>query len=177
MKGHLEETYMKERSRLLGWMRIRIGAEEAEDALHDVIVRSLINLDSLGGVRDLTAWLWQGAQNAVVDVWRKRSRHKRAGEVPSGHELAHGGDFDSFIDAAMEGAGDRLEREELLSVLSWSIEDLPASQRDVILAQALHGETFQSISKRTGVPIETLAARKRYALARLKAALSPYMEV
>ncbi len=63
---------------------------------------------------------------------------------------------------------------EALEALYTAIELLPAEQRSVIVAQAIRGETFASISKTTGIPIETLAARKRYALAKLKAALAEY---
>jgi DNA-directed RNA polymerase specialized sigma24 family protein len=103
MKEELTEAYETERPRLLGWMQRRIGLEEAEDVLHDVMVRSLVNLDSLGGVRDLTAWLWRGVRNGVVDVWRRRARRRNAGEA----DLADGAEFDEFIDSLMEGVEDR----------------------------------------------------------------------
>ena len=90
MKDGIERAYREQRPRLIGWMSGKIGKEEAEDALHDVIVRSLVNLDSLEGVRDLTAWLWRSAARAVIDVWRKR---RRRGTV----ESAEGSDW--IIDA------------------------------------------------------------------------------
>ena len=165
MKEKLEATYMKERNRILRWMERRIGVEDAEDALHDVIVRSLVNLDAFEGVRDLSSWLWQGARNAVVDRWRKRGRRKQSAD-----------EFDDFIDTMLESAVDRLEREDLLSALARAIESLPEEQRAVIVAQGLSGETFQSISERTGTKIETLAARKRYALAKLRDSLDSYAD-
>jgi len=165
MKENLEATYMKERNRILRWMERRIGVEDAEDALHDVIVRSLVNLDAFEGVRDLSSWLWQGARNAVVDRWRKRGRRKQSAD-----------EFDDFIDTMLESAVDRLEREDVLSALARAIESLPEDQRDIIVAQGLSGETFQSISERTGTKIETLAARKRYALAKLRDSLDSYAD-
>jgi len=161
MKKNIEETYRQERSRLLGWMGTRISREEAEDALHDVIVRSLVNLDSMEGIRDLTAWLWRCAQNAVVDVWRKKGRHNDA-------------EFTEIIDDSIGNADERLVREEVLSALLRAIDRLPAEQRAVIVAQSLNGETFKSLSRRTGIPAETLAARKRYALARLRESMSAW---
>jgi len=163
MKENLEATYMKERKSILRWMESRIGVEDAEDALQDVIVRTLVNFDAFEGVRDLSSWLWQGARNAVVDSWRKRGRRKQVAD-----------EFDDFIDTMLESAVDRLEREDLLSALARAIEALPEEQRDVIVAQGLSGETFQSISERTGTKIETLAARKRYALAKLHDSLQSY---
>lgn len=171
MKDSLEETYRHERPRLIGWMKGRIGAEEAEDALHDVFVRCLVNLDTLAGVRDLTAWLWQGARRAVIDVWRKRARRRAAGLVET-----DGDDFDAFIREFADAPDGRLEKEELLAALADAIDGLSAEQREVIVAQGLKGETFRSISGRTGIPVETLAARKRYAIERLRRDLSVYRE-
>jgi RNA polymerase sigma factor (sigma-70 family) len=167
MKEKLEQAYLKEKPRLIGWLNSRLGSEEAEDILHDVIVRSLVNLDSLEGVRDLTAWLWQAARNAVIDAWRKRARRKT---------LVSSDAFEDLVDARLEGVESALEREEILAALNRAIVALPEKQREVIESQALAGETFRELSKRTGTKIETLAARKRYALESLSLALKPYRE-
>jgi len=163
----LAESYRRERGPLLAWLGSRLGAGEAEDALHDVVARSLANLDSMEPLRDVGAWLWSAARNAVVDAWRKRSRRASAGESDAD-------DFDLFVDAALRSAPDEAERAELLEALYGAIEALPPEQGAVIVAQAIRGESFASISKRTGVAIDTLAARKRYALARLRVAMTEY---
>lgn len=162
MKDTLETAYRHERERILGWMKPRVGAEAAEDILHDVIVRSLINLDSLEGVRDITAWLWRSARNAVIDAWRARARRGRTDEL------------DDLLDTALETAEDLAEREEILAALAGAIRALPEPEREVIVAQGLSGVTFQALSKRTGVKPGTLAARKRSALAKLRASLGRY---
>ena len=167
MKDGIERAYREQRPRLIGWMSGKIGKEEAEDALHDVIVRSLVNLDSLEGVRDLTAWLWRSAARAVIDVWRKR---RRRGTV----ESAEGSDWiiDGLIDSRSLSADQNGDREEALDALAKAIAELPSEQREVIVAQSLNGETFKSLSDRTGISVDTLAGRKRYAIERLRAALT-----
>jgi RNA polymerase sigma factor (sigma-70 family) len=160
-----ETTYRAERNKLIGWLSRRVGDEAAEDILHDVVVRAISNLDSLEPVRDLGAWLWASAKNAVIDAWRKRGRRAAAGETDVE-------DFDAVVDEAWRSIPDESERVELLTALERAVESLPAEQREVIVAQVLNGETFKSISERTGTPIETLAARKRYALAKLRRALT-----
>jgi len=167
MKDGIERAYREQRQRLIGWMSGKIGKEEAEDALHDVIVRSLVNLDSLECVRDLTAWLWRAAGRAVIDVWRKR---RRRGTVDS----AEGSDWiiDGILDAKSLPADAGTDREDALDALAMAIAGLPSEQREVIVAQSLNGETFKSISERTGISVDTLAGRKRYAIERLRAALT-----
>lgn len=162
MEHSLTETFEQERNRILTWMSLRLNREEAEDALQDILVRTLINLDSLEGVRDITAWIWRSARNAVIDAWRKRQRRRTAGET-AGPE-----NFDELMDRTLKGVHQELEERELLRDLAEAIRGLPEEQREVILAQCLEGETFQAISDRTGISADTLAARKRYALARLR---------
>ena len=87
-----------------------------------------------------------------------------------------GDDFDAFICKMADEPDGKLEKEELLAALADAIGRLSADQREVVVAQGLKGETFRSISGRTGIPVETLAARKRYAMERLRLDLSEYME-
>lgn len=167
-KRALIDTYRTERPRILSWLRGRVG-DDAEDLLQDVALRALANLDSLEPVRDLSAWLWRGVRNAAIDAWRKRRRRSAAGEADAVER-----DFDEAIDEAWRSAEDEVEREELLGALAAAIDALPAEQRQVVVAQAIEGETFAHLSTRTGIAPETLAARKRYALAKLRTALAEY---
>lgn len=166
MKDSFEEGYRRERASLLAWLGARIGWDDAEDALHDVMARSLANLDAMEPIRDMAGWLWRAARNAATDAWRRRAL-RVAGD-------AEVDDFDAFMDDRLRDAADEAERAELLEALYAAIDALPGPQRDVIVDQAIRGETFASISARTSVAPETLAARKRYALARLRVSLDDF---
>ena len=63
----------------------------------------------------------------------------------------------------------------MLAALDVAIEALPGPQRDVIRAQALGGMGFKELAEATGVSIDTLMARKRYAVRKLAAALEYWM--
>jgi RNA polymerase sigma factor (sigma-70 family) len=151
----IEKAYRGARPGMLAWLRDRVSEEEAEDIIHDVIVRALASPDVLEPVRDLAAWFWRSVRNALIDAWRSRSRKA----VPA--------DLDDIVDGAFASAQDGIEREEIVNALRSAIAALEPGQREVVLAQSLGGETYESLSRRTGLPIETLAARKRRALARL----------
>ncbi|MBU0927591.1 MAG: sigma-70 family RNA polymerase sigma factor [Spirochaetes bacterium] len=174
-KERLEEGYRRERRSILAWLGERVGREVAEDALHDVVARALANLDSMEPLRDVGAWLWRAARNAAIDAWRSRARRRAAGETDPGAAGLGGADgFDGLIEGALRSAHDEAERAETLEALYAAIDALPAEQRYIVVAQAIRGETFASVSARTGTPVETLAARKRYATAKLRAALADY---
>lgn len=159
----IEATYRKEGPRLRSWLESRVG-EDAEDLLHDVLARALGNLDALEPVRDLGAWFWRSVRNAVIDLWRSRRRRAETGQYTAP-------ELDDLVDEGWRDAFDEVEEQAVLEALAEAIEGLPPDQRDVIVAQGLRGETFASISRRTGVPIETLAARKRYGLEKIREAL------
>ncbi len=164
--SELEHAYITERSGMLAWLAIRVDREEAEDILQDVMLRAFTRLDALEPVRDLGAWLWRSLRNGVIDAWRTRKRRKTASSPVD--------ELDLLVDRAFRGVEDELERAEVIEALYEAIDSLPAEQKEVIVAQSLLEETFSSISKRTGVPVETLSARKRRALANLASNLKEY---
>lgn len=167
MKDEIEQFYTEQKSKILSRLGTRIPREEAEDILHTVIVRSLQNLDSLSGIKDLTAWLWKSVYNGVIDHWRTKQRRRKAGFADASDPDL----LDSVVDQRMHKAPEQLEKKELVKVLMEEIHKLPEEQRFVIIEQCINGRTFSSLSKETGVSIETLSARKRYAIDRLRKSL------
>ena len=74
--------------------------------------------------------------------------------------------------AVEDGPDAQLVRELLLEELERALEELPAEQREVFVAQELEGASFKELSARWGVGINTLLSRKRYAVLRLRERLS-----
>ena len=62
-------------------------------------------------------------------------------------------------------------RQVLLAEIEAALAELPAEQREVFVAQELDGVSFRELAQRTGVSINTLLARKRYAVRFLRARL------
>ena len=160
----IEAVYRREGPRLLAWLKGRVG-DEAPDVLQDVMTRALAHLDALEPVRDLAAWFWRAVRNRVIDLWRARGRSETRADL----------ELDDLVDEAWRDAADAVDEDEVLEALAEAIEALPPLQRDVIVAQSLSGETFASISQRTGVPPETLGTRKRAALANLRRTLEEFL--
>lgn len=143
----------------------------AEDVLQDAFIRALANVNALSPVEDLAAWIFSAMRNRLIDLWRGEGARQRAGtiDVPEGvlEEVA--------AEAGLDPE-DRLQRNEMLAALEVAIDALPAPQREVIRAQALGGMGFRELAEATGVPIDTLMARKRYAIRKLAAALEYWMD-
>jgi RNA polymerase sigma factor (sigma-70 family) len=56
----------------------------------------------------------------------------------------------------------------LLEEIESALAELPREQREVFVAQELDGKSFRELAELTGVSVNTLLARKRYAVAKLR---------
>jgi len=179
MGRRLDDTIRTNRKKLLAFVRRRIDdADEAEDLLQDVFLKASENLDALAPVSDILAWLWRALRNRVVDYYRSR-------EVRRKHEIlpdAHGGeepgpDLDQLLTDCCPDAEDDFLRGEIAEALFESLDELPEAQREVLLLQEVEGFTFAEVAELTGVSINTLTARKRYAVRFLKKRLTEIRKV
>jgi RNA polymerase sigma factor (sigma-70 family) len=59
-------------------------------------------------------------------------------------------------------------RNVLLEALDEALMELPAEQREVFVAHELLGRTFKEIAEETGIGVNTLLSRKRYAVLHLR---------
>lgn len=166
-RTEIERTYRERRSGFLAWARVHApDFGTAEDVLQDAFLRALTEANALSIVEDVAGWIFTAMRNRLTDLWRGRAARRRAGavDVPERTivEVAAAAGFDPE---------DELVRNELAGAIETAIAALPAPQRDVLLAQAVEGLTFRELAARTGTSIDTLMARKRYAVKKLAAAL------
>jgi DNA-directed RNA polymerase specialized sigma24 family protein len=59
-------------------------------------------------------------------------------------------------------------RRMLLKELESALNELPAEQRDAFMAHEFEGRSFKDLAAETGVSVNTLLARKRYAVLHLR---------
>jgi DNA-directed RNA polymerase specialized sigma24 family protein len=64
----------------------------------------------------------------------------------------------------------------LLGELTAALEELPMEQRAVFIAHELDGRSFRELEEESGVGVNTLLARKRYAVLHLRARLRTLYE-
>ena len=172
----IADTIGRERRRLWTFIRRRVLDEgEAEDILQDVLYELVIAYRQLQPLEEVGAWLFRVARNRITDLFRRKRPIASAGlDVES---LAAGADADSPADSsllaelllpAVESPDALLARELLLERLAAAVERLPPEQRDVFVAHEIEGLSFNELVVRTGVPLNTLLARKHYAVKHLR---------
>ena len=168
----IEKTFRERRGGFLAWaLRHAPDEESAEDALQDAFIRAIANASALSFVEDIGAWIFSALRNRLIDLWRGEGARRRSGAVDLPEETL----VEIAVAAGMDPQ-DALQRGELEDALAVAIEALPANQREVLRAQALGGITFRELAESTGIPIDTLMARKRRAMRKLAAALEYWME-
>ena len=151
----LADVVSRERPRLRSFIRRRVAdPRDAEDVLQDVFSALVEANRLLMPIDHVTGWLYRVARNRITDLFRART--------PEVLELA---DLLPSADASPEA---EYARTVLLEALEQAIAELPAEQRDVFIGHELEGRTFKEMAAATGVGVNTLLSRKRYAVLRLR---------
>ena len=162
--SEISAVVVRERSRLGNFIRRRIGnPEEAEDILQDVFYEFVEEFRLPESIEQASAWLFRVARNRIIDRFRKKK------EVP----ISETGDEEEYrLDLALPSpdAGPEAEyaRAVLLDALRQALDELPEAQREVFVEHELEGRSFKEIAAQSGVAINTLLARKRYAVLHLR---------
>jgi RNA polymerase sigma factor (sigma-70 family) len=162
-------VYRDERQRLLGYIRNRIPDKmEAEDILQDVFYQLTIGFNEIRRIEALTAWLYKVADNRITDLFRK----KKTARINFKENKANGEDGPLSLEEILPSLGTTPEDEEIKEMIWEAIEDtlseLPEEQRDVFVANEFEDMSFKEISEKTGIGINTLLSRKRYAVLALR---------
>lgn len=156
----ITEVVSREQSRLLQFIRRRVpNLRDAEDVLQDVFFKLVEANRLLMPVDHLTGWLFQVARNRITDLFRKRSIELDDDDVLDLEELLPSGDA---------GPEATYVRGMLLEELRAAFDELPKEQRDVFVAHELEGRSFKEIAAETGIGVNTLLSRKRYAILHLR---------
>ena len=164
----ISEIIAAERSRLRAFIRSRVpDPSDVEDIVQEVFYQLVEANRLLMPIEHVTGWLFRVARNRIIDLLRKKRP-------------------EAFSDAAVEGeGGEMLQIEDLLpspdagpealyfrhvllDELELALEELTEEQRDVFVAHELEGRSFKDLAAETGVSVNTLLSRKRYAVLHLR---------
>ncbi|HEV3305027.1 MAG TPA: sigma-70 family RNA polymerase sigma factor [Candidatus Sulfotelmatobacter sp.] len=164
----ISEVIAKERSRLRNFIRKRVSGEaDVEDLLQEVFYELVKANRLLMPIDYVTGWLFRVARNRITDLFRKKKAEtfSDAATEDEDGELLQIEDLLPSPDAGPEAL---YARHVLLDELNFALEELPAEQREVFVAHELEGRSFKELSKESGVSVNTLLSRKRYAVLHLR---------
>jgi RNA polymerase sigma factor (sigma-70 family) len=171
----ISEVVKREQSRLRNFIRRRVpDPRDAEDILQDVFYKLVEANRLLMPIDHVTGWLFQVARNRITDLFRKQqpeSFSDRAGDINAGGENDWDDEllqWEQLLPSPDAGPEALYARNVLLEELELAVEELPEEQREVFVAHELEGRSFKEIAAETGVSVNTLLSRKRYAVLRLR---------
>lgn len=164
----ISDVVQREQARLRHFIRRRVAdPRDAEDILQDVFSALVEANRLLMPIDHVTGWLFRVARNRIIDLFRKKrtERLDASAVVDENGELLQLEDLLPAPDAGPEAI---YIRSVLLATLEFAVEELPEDQRAVFVAHEVEGRSFKEIAAETGVSINTLLSRKRYAVLRLR---------
>jgi RNA polymerase sigma factor (sigma-70 family) len=164
----ISQVVDRESPRLLNFIRRRVpDPRDAEDILQDVFYELVEANRLLMPIDHLTGWLFRVARNRIIDLFRKKKPvlFSDAAVADEDDELLQ---FEDLLLSPDAGPEALYTRSVLLEALEFAVHELPAEQREVFVAHELEGVSFKEIAARTGVGVNTLLSRKRYAVLHLR---------
>ena len=164
----ISEVIAAERSRLRSFIRKRVPNEaDVEDLLQEVFYELVEANRLLMPIDYVTGWLFRVARNRITDLFRK----KRAETFSDAAVLDEDGELmpiEDLLPSPDAGPEALFVRSVLLDELKSALGELPAEQREVFIAHELEGRSFKELSAESGVSVNTLLSRKRYAVLHLR---------
>jgi RNA polymerase sigma factor (sigma-70 family) len=167
----ITEIVDEERSRLRNFIRRRVpDPADAEDIVQEVFSELVEANRLLMPIEHVTGWLFRVARNRITDLFR-RTRP----ETFSDREVEGEDDdvlrIEDLLPSPEAGPEALYARRVLLQELEAALAELPAEQRAVFIAHELEGRSFKELAAESGVNVNTLLSRKRYAVLHLRTRL------
>jgi RNA polymerase sigma factor (sigma-70 family) len=164
----ISEVVKREQSRLRNFIRRRVpDPRDAEDILQDVFYELVEANRLLMPIEHVTGWLFRVARNRITDLFRKK-KPENFSDTAVAHEDDELLRFEDLLPSPDAGPEALYVRNVLLDELELAVDELPEEQRAVFVGHELEGRSFKQMAAETGVSVNTLLSRKRYAVLHLR---------
>ncbi len=158
----LRQAVQTEQPRLFDFIRRRVRTnEDAEDILQDVLFQLASSYSITEPIEKLTSWLFTVARNKIIDWYRKRKPESLAQEADDPSVPLN---LEQILFDPTQDPDSVYARSLVWTELADALDELPDEQREVFVMHELQGISFKEIARVTGVPLNTLLSRKRYAV-------------
>lgn len=166
----IEQLFRNDRKKYLGFIRQRVrNQEEAEDILQDVFANVLAaSKDVHKPIDNLASWVFTSVRNRIIDSYRKKRTDSFA-DLGTAEQKEEGMDHvERFLGDFSYNPEEDLVRKTIWESVIKGLDELPVEQKWVFVKNEFEGVSFREMSEETGVNINTLLARKRYAVLYLR---------
>jgi RNA polymerase sigma factor (sigma-70 family) len=164
----ISDVIAEQRPRLRNFIRKRVANDaDVEDLLQEVFCELVEAHRLLTPIDYVTGWLFTVARNRITDLFRKKKPENftdAAMEDEEGELLQ----IEDLLPSLDDGPDALYVRSLLLDELELALAELPTEQREVFVAHELEGRSFKELSAESGLNVNTLLSRKRYAVLHLR---------
>jgi RNA polymerase sigma factor (sigma-70 family) len=169
----ISEVVGREQSRLRNFIRRRVpDPRDAEDILQEVFYELVEANRLLMPIGHVTGWLFRVARNRIIDLFRKKRPEgfgsESFGDAPAEGEGGEALRIEDLLPSPDAGPEALFARSVLLDELEHALDELPEQQREVFVGHEIEGRSFKEMAAETGVSVNTLLSRKRYAVLHLR---------
>jgi RNA polymerase sigma factor (sigma-70 family) len=172
----ISETVAREQSRLRAFIRRRVpDPRDAEDILQDVFYRLVEANRLLMPIEHVTGWLFQVARNRIVDLFRQQNVGAafRRPDTNADEEVL---ELEDLLPSPDAGPDALYARSVLIEEIAAALDELPEEQREAFVAHEIEGRSFKEMAAESGISVNTLLSRKRYAVLHLRKRLQQIYE-
>lgn len=164
-KKHITDTFNQEQGKLLGWIRKRVpNSYEAEDILQDVFYQLTVGFRDIRALENLSSWLYRVAGNKIIDRFRKKKPDNFSYMEKSVDDDDQPLTLAEILPAVNETPEEGELRELIWEEIQTGLNEMPNEQAEVFILHEFEDRSFKEISVLTGLSINTLLSRKRYAV-------------
>ena len=142
-------------------------AEDVEDIVQDVFSELVEANRRLMPIDHVTGWLFRVARNRIIDLFR-RAQPERFSDAEIVTEDGESLRVEDLLASGEIGPDGEHARRFLIEEFERALRELPDEQRDIFVAHEMDGVGFKQLAAQRGLSINTLLARKRYAVQRLR---------
>jgi len=165
----ISDVVKREQSRLRNFIRRRVpDPRDAEDILQDVFYELVEANRLLMPIEHVTGWLFRVARNRIIDLFRKSRPQSFSDTTVERDDEDERVRFEDLLPSPDAGPEALYARNVLLDELELALDELPDEQREVFVGHEFEGRSFKEIAAETGVSVNTLLSRKRYAVLHLR---------
>lgn len=164
----ISEIVAEEGARLRNFIRRRVpDPSDAEDIAQEVFYELVEASHLLMPIEHVTGWLYRVARNRITDLFRKK-KPELFGDAKLEDENGELLRIEDMLPSPDAGPEALYVRNLLLDELELALDELPEEQRETFVAHEIEGLSFKEIAAETGVSVNTLLSRKRYAVLHLR---------
>ena len=165
----ISDVVKRDQPRLRNFIRRRVpDPRDAEDILQEVFYELVEANRLLMPIEHVTGWLFRVARNRITDLFRKKKPESLSAAISDSNNEDDFLQLEDLLPSPDAGPDALYARSVLLDELEFARDELPEEQREVFVGHELEGRSFKQMSAETGVGVNTLLARKRYAVLHLR---------